>query len=269
MKRPGAASLLLLAGLAGCGGSPPSGTVVGTPIVGAQNVTGNWQIQSGAAGSAAGVLLLGDLSSSGAAVTGTFRFSDLAQGNGCGALNQVITVSGSVDITNPLAQVLNLTSAPFGGSVLTAQLSLPALLHGFGAGTNFASSPAIGSEFAPLAGTYAGTITPSTGSGGAGPAVLVLSQATSPSADGQFAVSGSLQFTGAGCTAAVAVSGTASGVGVMVSASPTLTNPTVANVIATQPPLGSTQNLSANVLFYSGTCAAVAGLQYTGTLVKQ
>lgn len=268
--------LLLTLALAGCGISP--GTSTGSPIIAAQNVTGNWQIQSGSSSSPmAGVLLLGDLVSSGANVSGTFRFIDLAQGNGCGAITQVITVSGSVDPTNPVAQVLKLTSAPFSGSVVTVQLTLPALLQGFGAGTiqvagptcTFASSAAIGALFLPTNGTYSGTLSPASGSPGtAGSASLTLAQATSPSADGQYAVTGSIQFSNASCNVATALTGSASGIAITADAS--LTQATVVHVLATQLTPGMTQNLSTTLFLYSSTCPSASGLaQYTGTLVKQ
>lgn len=269
--------LLFLAVLTGCGGGSP--TTIAPPAVSAQNVTGNWQIQSGGtvASNAAGVLLLGDLVSSGANVTGTFRFADLVQGNGCGTINQVLTVTGTVDATNPLVQVLHLTSSTFSGSVLTASLILPNGLQGFGTGTIevkgatcvFASSPAIGSLFPPVNGTYTGTLAPVAGATGAsGTASLTFAQATAPSADGQFAVTGAIQFIVGGCNTSVALTGNASGIGIIASSPVTSTS--LVEVIATQSAPGlPSQTLNTSVALFSSACSASARLQYSGTLTRQ
>ena len=270
--------VLLAAGLAGCGTSDKSPVVTTPAPASAQSVTGNWQIQSGGTvgSNTAGVLLLGDLVSSGANVTGTFRFSDLATGNACGALNQVITVTGKVDPTNPLVQSLTLTSSTFSGSVLTASLILPTTLQSFGTGTiqvtgptcTFASSPAIGSLFPPVNGTFAGTLAPLGGTSGAsGAATLLLAQATSPSADGQFAVTGSLQFTGTSCPISTTLNGNASGIGIRATGSPTAIS--LATLIATQPAPGLTQNLIVNLGIASPTCTGQLSTLYSGTLNKQ
>ena len=269
-----ASLLVLLAGLTGCGTGNPTAS---SPVTTTQNVTGNWQIESGGSGSTSlGVLLLGDLVSSGANVSGTFRFSDLAQGNGCGALNQVVTVTGTVDATNPVAQVLTLTSSTFSGSVLTAQLVLPSLLQGFGTGTiqvkgtacTFASSAAIGALFPPVNGNFGGTLAPASGTTGpSGAATLTLAQATAPSADGQYAVTGSIQFAAGACATSTAITGTASGVGIMVASAPSLAS--TVSIFATQPSPGMALNLNTNLLLLSTACPTLTGAQYTGTLTKQ
>ncbi len=266
--------LFLLTSLLGCGVSHPA---TGTPIPVVLDVTGNWQIQSTttSGSTSAGILLLGNLVGSGTNVTGTFRFSDLAPGNACGALNQVVSVSGTIDTSSPLAQVLNLTSSPINGSTITLQLTLPIELSGFANGTiavkgatcTFASAPAFGALFLPVNGTFAGTLSPTAGSTSpSGTATLTVAQATAPSADGQYAITETLQFAAPGCNASAALTGTASGVGVSASNQPSSTS--LVNLFATRGP-GLAQSLSGNLLIVSPTCISAAGTQYTGLLNKQ
>jgi hypothetical protein len=260
-----------LVALAGCG--------AGSPGVPAPDLTGNWQIQtSSTTPPPSGFLLLGALSSQGSSVTGTFRFDDLQQPLACGNFNEVVTVSGSIDASRNLI----LTSASFAGdATLKIQLNIPAQPTSFASGTieitgtscNSPSSPAIAVEFAPLTGTFAGTVEPGTianpGTTGGGPVSITLTQSSTPQPDGQFPLTGKMDYTLGTCTQTVALTGTASGIGVNLTTTPTLGSDSV-NLLATALPTG-TQLSAAELLFLSGTCPASPGLPttYSGILTRQ
>jgi hypothetical protein len=254
------------------------------------DLSGNWQIQSANTTPSAtnNVLLFGALSSQGAKVAGTFRFADLAPGNSCGALNQVITVTGVLDTSHPLTQTLTLTSATFAGSVLTAQLTLSTVLPGTGTGTiqitgpncTFASSQALAVEFPAVTGTYSGTLTPiSTVPNNVsvpGTATLTMTQATTPNPDGQFSVTGAIKLTSGTCTSITNLSGTTSGTGVtLVSSINPLTATSFVTFAATNTPLTAQivtpQLQAADVLYYPAPCSSSLSTtaEYSGTLTKQ
>ena len=265
----------------GCGTRPAATPVAPTPLT---NLNGNWQIQSGPPAPpnpTANVLLLGALQNTGAQVTGTFRYSELTEPvlSGC-ALNQVVTVTGTLDASGNLA----LTSAALpDGSIITVQLLLPSVLTNIAQGTiavagkncPFASAAAIGGETAPVTGAFSGPLTPAPSgplpNGPSGSAMLTLTQSAMPAADGQFPVTGSLAYAFGSCAGSVALSGTASGVGLTLSsivASPQL-HPDV-RVVATVTPTAS-QIMAAELLFAPFACAAdaAATASYTGTLTRQ
>ncbi len=273
-------SLLLccLMPLAGCGAGSLLSSAGAVP-----NLSGNWQIQSaaGTTGGAlptAGLLLLGSLTSQGSNVSGTFRLSNLALPNGC-TLNQVVTVSGSVDSNRSL----NLTSASFGGSILTVQLAIPPVLTSFGTGTiavsgstcTYPSAPAIGVQVAPVTGTYSGTLTAantvSTAPIQTGTGTLLLTQNAIPQSDGEYPLTGTLQFNGGGCNNTVAVAGTASGVGITLATAPAsqfvLSQDTMTGAVNPT----ATQILNSYVLYALGPCNAgvTSFSSYTGSFTRQ
>ncbi len=277
----------LLFSLTACGignfGTIPAAP--GTPLQTATSITGNWQIQTATspAGVSNTVLLLGALQSNGTSVTGTFRLSSLVQANTCGQLNQVITVTGTFSTAN----TLSLTSAPFAsGSVLKTTLQVPATPNAIGSGTleidggacAYASGSALGGLIAPVSGTYLGTLTGQTGTSTtpASPAAvtLVLTQASTPAADGQFALTGSLQAV-TSCTTNTSVTGTASGVGVLLASAATgsLPSPSVVSGIGAVLPTAK-QFQTFNVFYSPAPCATSSGVSsgtasYTGTLTRQ
>lgn len=187
-------------------------------------MTGNWQIQSSAnstSGSAQGIVLLGALENSGSQVSGTFRFTNLAQPNVCGS-NEVVSLTGTVGSENNLT----LTSAALpNGSTVKVSLNIAGSQPYSGLGTvevdgttcAVASASAIGSQVASTTGTFAGAISPSTddtsGSGTPGTATVTLMQAATPGADGQFTATGKLNYKVGSCSGSVPLSGTVSGVG--------------------------------------------------------
>lgn len=266
--------ILLTSCAAGAPGSP------GNPVT-YPDLTRNWQIQSDTAPAtipAGGVLVAGALQSSGASVSGTFRFSNLAQPRACG-LNEVVAASGAVDSTGHLT----LTSPALPDAwVIKTQLAVPAIATNFATGTieisggtcAFASSPATAVQIAPVTGTFAGTLAPGTlgspGTGPSGTASLNLTQATLPAADGQFPLTGSLSYAFGGCTKTVTLTGTASGLGVELDASTTpLTGPYL-RIIGTTVPT-ATQITVRSFVSAPGLCSAdpLSTSTYNGTLPRQ
>ncbi len=270
--------LLLLLSLAGCGttSTPP-------PVATYPSLTGNWQIQSmtvstGVLAPATGVLLLGELTSSGAQVTGIFRLANFSLPNSCpAALQQVITVSGTIDASRNLT----LTSAPFSGSTVTLQLpvtSSPVAFNGTiaitGGACTFSSTAAFGFETQTVTGVYSGPVsaTPFTGTPPipTGTAALTLTQGSVPASDGQFPLTGTLVFTGGACTSSIPLSGTVSGSSVILAAlpAPPLTvSPIELRGNATPTPT----ELIATIFYGLGPCntGLAASATYNGTLTRQ
>lgn len=275
MKIPAIVTLAILS-LVGCGSSSKSSDD-SIPT----SLTGNWQIQTGSGSGTApalGAVLLGDLASNGSKVSGTFRYSNLSAPTKC-TLNQVVMVSSSMDATRNLT----LTSAALpDGSVIKAQLVIPAVLTDFAAGTievtggttcGLASGTAIGVELASLTGTFAGPLTPGmlsgTVPGTTGTGSLVLTEGATPEADGQFPVTGTLNYTIGTCTESVALIGQHSGVLLTLNGVPA--NPTVFSqaVVGTAPPDGS--KVTAEVAFLKAACPSgdITVLDYVGSLAKR
>lgn len=269
--------MLPLALIAGCGSSPAPAPTATYP-----NLTGNWQIQSAnvSGGSpAAQVLLLGalDNSTTSASVSGTFRFSNLAQPLNC-ALNQVVTLSGTVDSSGNLS-LSSPTSTS--GLPIKTQLHPSATVAGFENGTievdgtacALASSPAIGAITAPVNGTFNGQlIAGALGGGGsaAGTASLALTQSSTPGDDGQFPLTGTISYVIGTCSGTVSLSGDASGAGVtLASAGAPLALPAV-SIFGTADSAADKITL-ASAAFNSPSCtgAAPAATVYSGTLARQ
>lgn len=286
--------LLILSGVMpifGCGAGNFVNSLVATP-----DLSGNWEFASGlgtVAGSipvapTTGLLLVGSLTSQGSTVTGIFRLADLSQPNSCSnPLQQVVTVSGTIDPSRNLT----LTSAAFGGSVLTMQLTIAptpgtggtSTVLTSGSGTvsitggpcAYPSAGVFGFEIASVTGTYAGPITAVSGLGTmaipSGAASLVLTQTATPQSDGQLPVTGSLTFTGGGCTSSVPLSGTVSGPSLTLTSAPSgllnLSNDTLRAIV--DPVNGG---LTVPSLTYSlGPCHTgfTAFSIYTGSLTRQ
>ena|GEM_PF-2021766 len=257
---------------------------ISTPTPAAQDVTGNWQIQSiptGPSGSTptSGILLLGALKSQGSQVSGTLRFADLMIPNNCGTPLAPLTFTGSVDA----AKNLTLTSSSIPGSSITVQLPLAVAVSGFSTGTlaitgnacNFASAPAIGAQIPSVTGTFSGTVS-QVGQLGTLPAPpptatasFVLNQSASPDADGQFPVTGSISITTPTCTGTTSMTGLVSGS--VVSLHTRLTGPILpaeAQVSGGITP-AAPNSLYAGMTFPTGPCATPsASITYRGTLTR-
>lgn len=190
----------------------------------ADGITGNWQIQSSAnstTGAPREVILLGALQSSGGQVSGTFRFTNLAQPAACG-LDQVITLTGAIVSKNNLT----LTSATLpNGTTVKASLRMMGTQPYSGIGTVEVDGPtcavatmaAIGSQIASTTGKFSGALSPATNGTPAssvpGTAVVTLTQSAAPGADGQFTATGTLSYQFGSCAGSLPLSGTVSGVG--------------------------------------------------------
>lgn len=215
----GIAVLLAASFLGGCGSSP--GNMFGGD---ASVLAGNWQIETSATASSAspqGVVLLGALEGSGSKVSGTFRFTNLAQPDACGS-NQVVLLGGVIDAKSDLT----LASAPLqDGSTIKVSLKLANAQPYSGLGTvevdgsscAVASASAIGSQVATTTGNFAGTLSPGSigapASGAPGTATVTLTQSPTPGSDGQFTVTGSLSYKFGACSGSVPLNGTVSGIG--------------------------------------------------------
>jgi hypothetical protein len=206
--------------LAGCGSSP--GSAFGD--ISTAEVSGNWQIQTSANSSAVtpqGIVLLGALQSSGSQVSGTFRFTNLAQPDACGS-DQIVTLGGTVSSSNNLT----LTSATLpNGTTIKVSLMMGNAQPYSGLGTvevdgascAVPSGSAIGSQIASTTGTFAGSISPTANgaaaSGAPGTASVTLTQSANASADGQFTETGTLNYQMGTCSGSLPLNGTVSGVG--------------------------------------------------------
>jgi len=268
--------------LSGCGSHPA--VLTSTSVVAGPNLSGNWQIQSAPTAPVTpvtGVLLLGALANSGNQVSGTFRFSNLASVSTC-TLNQVVTLTGSIDS----ARSLTLTSPALAdGTVIKLQLLIPTVLTSFGNGTievsgtncGFASGPAFGVEITPVTGTFSGVLTPTSlpapvTNGPAGTGVLNLTQASVPAADGQFPVTGNLAYTLGTCIGNVALSGTASGVGLSLASTPALPLSLPAARLNAIVNLLSGQLTIDKAVFVSLSCSngsSLVAASYTGAFTAQ
>jgi len=217
---PGPRLLLLfpLATLLACGSSatlPPSTSS-------SPNLTGNWMVLGNLVSTtnlppSPIEYFSGSLLFNGSSVTGTLRAFDNST-NSCVPLTQDLAVSGSVSSATSLSGTVNnlILTVPISGGVATITASLPQNLNSFisgsyqivGGACAMSATPSIISQFVPATGTYtgtfnvlaSGTLTPVPGTATA--ITAVLTQSTTPNADGQFPLSGTITATGA-CTASL------------------------------------------------------------------
>ncbi len=265
--------------LAGCG-SPPltPGTHPAAP-----DLTGNWQVETNLVSYAvppAALLFLAELQSTGNQVTGTVRFTNLSEPTVCG-LNQVLALTGAIDSNNNLT--LTSTALP-NGSTIKVLLAITRSQQPYaGTGTMevdgttcaFAATSAIGEQIENTTGTYTGTISPGTlGSpalGTSGTASLSVAQSSSPAADGQFAATGSFSYAIGTCSGTIPLSGTVSGVGLILSGSDGASPyPQTLSIVATSNPAAT--SISAGFLdFVPAPCSPTpqSGADYFGTLNRQ
>ncbi len=227
------ALLFLCAGLSGCGSSPTSGAPSPTtnPLLAA--LPSNMQIQlTYSVGTPTPVQffvanLIGSLTAQGNTVSGTLRYST-PSASPCISPTADITYIGTIDANN----LLTLTTTSFAGTTAIIALQLPAAFVGASyrvAGTaqlnggSCAAAVTQGSAILvpSVTGTFTGSLTPSTtvtgnpATGPGGSATVVLTQA-SANADGQFPLTGTLNFTSPNCTLATPVAGIVSGLTVQL-----------------------------------------------------
>jgi hypothetical protein len=209
--------LLPIAAILGCGSSAnlPSSTST------SPNLSGDWLALAAPTpiGSAPTTLptpitdFIGALQFTGNTAAGTFRAIDPTYPNPCVSFTQDLPVTGTLDANN------NLTlTVPIAGGIATITASLPQDPQTFIPGSyqivgGPCAMPATAmkiSQFANATGTYTGTfnvlatgtLTPVPGTATAITAALV--QSTTPNADGQFPLSGSITAAGA-CTATLTI----------------------------------------------------------------
>ncbi len=264
---------------AGCGS--PSTSSVAVPA--APDLSGNWQIQSDVTSNIVpppGVVLFGALQSTGNQVSGTFRFANLAQPTQCG-LDQVVTVTGAVDSKNNLTLA---SSAMPNGTTVKVLLAITGSQQPYagtgsievdGSTCTFPSTGAIGEQILNIAGTFTGTLTPGTlvspGTGPSATASFTIAQSANPQSDGQFPATGSLNYTIGSCSGNVSISGTVSGVGVILSAtSAPPANLQILSFVGTTNAAATT--ISAGLLeFAPAPCSSdpTSTATYAGTLNRQ
>jgi hypothetical protein len=212
-------ALFAVSGLVGCGSS------AGTGFAGlsAAAVAGNWQIQTSTSSPSAspqGVVLLGALQGSSDQVSGTFRLTNLAQPDSCGA-NEVVTLTGGVDAKN----TLTLTSGTLpDGTAIKVSLKIVGAQPYSGLGTievdggacAMASASAMGSQIASTSGTFTGTLSPlvngTPASASPGTATMTLTQSATPGSNGEFTTAGSLSYQFGSCSGKLPLNGSVSGV---------------------------------------------------------
>ena len=271
MKKPYLISLLLIA-LTGCGsGVHPNDTVY-------PNLTGNWQVQTVDGGPSIGLLLVGSMvEGTDGTMNGKFRFADLDSTSSCGSGYQTVSLSGARDTTG----AITLKSSPLStGSIVNISLVARGVTNApnygtiliTGTGCTYPSSPAIGIVIAPITGSYSGVLArEGTVSGLAnGNATLALTQSTSPAADGEFPMTGSINFVGANCSASLSVAGTVSGENLQLTSPPDPITGVSELQITAFPDSKADQLANATLVFATGSCSS--GISpfntYTGTLAK-
>ena len=198
--------LFPLAALLACGSTPtPS-----APASNYLNLTGDWVALAPPNPLTPGVLptpvsdFLGALQSSGSAVTGTLRAISLSSPQ-CVSFTQDLQAAGTIDANGNLTLTIPIAG---GTATITATIATP---ESYTAGTWQISGGACAmpstaidiAEFAPATGTYTGIVNVldlTTGLPVAGTATNVtaaLTQSTTPNADGEFPLSGTVTATGA------------------------------------------------------------------------
>jgi hypothetical protein len=191
-----------LAVLAGCGVNPATSISVSAY----PNLSGNWeaiglppQFSTGLTTPIAA--FLGALQTSNGNVTGTMRAVDTNQLAPCVPLNQDLTVSGTVSTSGNLV-----LTVPMAGGTATLSATLNSDPQSFNTGlwTIVDGSCAMAStsmaivQFAPVTGTYSGTLTSFGTTNNATMVTAMLVQSPTPNADGQFPLTGTLTYAGTG-----------------------------------------------------------------------
>lgn len=222
--------------VAGCGtGTHPAAG--GTQSGSSSFTSGNWQIQSGpytpSTNATGQIGLMGNLQQgSNGALTGTFRVFVTDQTSGCPLITEAVSFTGTVDSGG----AFTLKSAPIAGSILSVDLhpiadtpiSAVGTVQITGTGCHVASTQALGVSVKPVNGTFKGTVTQLQGSGlpggtPTGPSATLtmnLTQAATPSADGQYSVTGSFTVAGSACNYSAGFVGET--MGALVVATPTV-----------------------------------------------
>jgi hypothetical protein len=207
-RRPGFILLIWLGALLGCGTTPTSTTTASSSL----NLAGDWAVLV-PVNTLVPITLptpvadfLGALQSSAGTVTGTFHALSPSL-TPCVPYTQDLPVSGTIDPSNKLTLTIPIAG---GTATITAAITTPeSYTNGtwqiVGGSCAMPLTAIQMAEFAPVTGTYTGVfnvIDTTTGlpvSGTATNVTTALVQATTPNADGQFLLSGTITTSGA-CT---------------------------------------------------------------------
>jgi len=253
--------------LSGCG----VGNFIAAPTE-TGNLTGNWQIQSGTSISSSPtgpVFIAGALQQQGSGVTGVFTVDSFCTTQPVFNFTGTVNSSGNLTLTATPVPVVKVTLAipadpttvATGNLGATGEICALAL-----------ESPAVGVQIASLTGTFSGAVT---ASGSPAPPIasgqvsLTLAQSSTPNTNGQFPVTGSLTFTGGGCTSSASVTGIVSGEGITLAAVPGPGQSAVGFTGATNPT--ASQVVSGGIVFSPSPCStsASSSTTFAGTLSRQ
>ena len=273
--------LLPLACLLGCT-QPTTSSTQSSPWQPTGNWT-NWQIQSGTAITSPPNTypsFLGAIQVQGTQAAGIFTTVVAA-----GTTGQPLVYSGAFDsstgdvtlatfgygfgYTQPATPYILVPVGVIGGCVYPPTYTGPECL------ALIDLAPSVGTQIAPLNGTYTGTLTESastlTSPIPSGTVSLALTQPSTPNASGQFPLTGTLTFTGGGCSMAqVPLSGTVSGEGVALNWYSVAVGMGSVNLAASTNPTAS-QIAVSGLVFSPSPCAPgnSGSTTYQGVLTQQ
>jgi hypothetical protein len=190
-------------------------------------------------------------------------------------------VTGAVDSKNNLTLT---SSALPNGNTIKVLLGITGVQEPYaGAGTievdgstcTFAQTAATGVEVTNASGTFTGTLSPGTllspAAGTSATVSLIVTQSASPGADRQFATTGTLNYGIGSCPGSVLLSGTVSGVGmILTSINGAPANPQTVSFLGTINPAATTMTVDA-VDFMPAPCSTdpASSATYFGTLNRQ
>jgi hypothetical protein len=200
-------------GFTGCSSNAPS-TLAPTTVTGSSakptTLNENWQIQTGSSISspqgARPFVLTGAMQIQGSQVSGIFQTNA-----GC-VYPGPYTYTGSYNATTgSLSLTSGYVSAQLAMSTDPTNLS-SGTIGGGGQICNAITGqgPAVGIEIPSLTGTFTGAVTSAT-TGNTGNVTLTVAQAPTATTDGQFALTGTLQFASTTCNNTVDITGSISG----------------------------------------------------------
>jgi hypothetical protein len=226
------------------------------------DLTGNWEFTTLYPGIfPINIIYTGALSGQSTSITGVLRT------NTCFAATQDITVTGSEDTKGNLT--LTSTNLPNNVVTLTAAMATSTGTPGSGPGTLTitGSTPCApvtasiyGNQFAPLTGTFAGTLTSTSSTAVTATAVLTQSAAN---ADGLFTESGTITIAGTGCTNTFSVTGLFAGTPFSANLT-SASGPPATATFSAGVPYGS--SVSSSIAIVSSGCTAGS---FAGNLTKQ
>jgi hypothetical protein len=262
------ALLMPVAAMVACGsGSAPPNSVTGTYL----SLNGNWEA-IGTSGIPPALTtpiaaFMGALQSSGGVVTGTLRAFDASN-----FLNPCVPYTQGLAATGTLSSSGNLVlTVPISGGTATITATFGSNLQTFTQGTWQISGGACAmpstsmaiNQFAPVTGTYVGTLTSSLGSPTVSSTITaVLTQSSTPNAEGQFPLTGTVTSSGVCNGTRPLVAEVVSGNGIFTSGSYVVPGTSVEGSI-----LPTATSIQAVVGIVDLNCQLVPSLD--GTLTKQ